>query len=64
MSGRFYTLGTANLPFLEGSRPCPGISHGNADHNWCRRAGPAGPLGYHTARNLHHLQLRARKLNS
>lgn len=57
MSGRFYTRGTANLPVLEGSRPCPGISHGNADHNWCRRAGPTGLLGYRTICNLHHLQL-------
>lgn len=59
MSGRFCTQGIANLPSLEGSRPCPGTSRGNADRNWCRRAGPVGPLGYHTARNLHHLQLWA-----
>lgn len=62
MSGRFCTQGTASLPSSEGSRPCPGISHGNADRNWCRRAGPVGPPGYHIARNLHHLQLWAGKL--
>lgn len=62
-SGRFCTQGTANLPFLEGSQPYLSISRGNADHNWCRRAGPAGPLGYHTVCNVRHLQLGNKTAN-
>lgn len=57
MSGRLCTQGIATLPSLEESQPYPGTSHGNADHNWCKRVGLVIPLGYHIARNLYHLQL-------
>lgn len=63
MSGRSCTQGTANLPFLEGSQPFPGTFHGNADHNWYRRAGPVNRLDYRIVRSLHHLQLKSAKLD-